>query len=189
MIIRIWEDMARKSSSNWSAAQHRFLRVLLGDSWTDSLPTSWQAILDAELVELQPGPTLIELPFDKLMHCATAYSPTSALEKAFCMLAGACLNRRFFITQRGYSGLAQWRVAKGHRVCILEGSAVPCILAEDSRSSRRLKKLTGLACDPRRSYWRYLGQAVVEGWMHRTREDIDGAIAAGEIHLRDWWLT
>ncbi|KAI1419219.1 HET-domain-containing protein [Xylaria sp. FL1777] len=82
-------------------------------------------------------------------------------------VARTILDRRFFLTEKGYIGLAPDDVNEGDMICALAGGRLPFILRDASTTSKRLGKSTDIP----RTY-KLVGDAYLHGIM-------DGEAVAG----------
>lgn len=83
----------------------------------------------------------------------------------------ACMGRRFFITRRGYMGLAPAASQKGDLVSVLLGGNIPFILRNNGQNHR------------------LIGQAYVHGIMAYEDDKMAEDIRNGRTRLQDFLLT
>jgi hypothetical protein len=81
----------------------------------------------------------------------------------------ACLNRRFFVTGRGFTGLAPAGARKGDLVCVLLGGNIPFIM-------RQLE-----------TYHQMIGQAYVHGIMAYIDDEMEG-VRKKRVEYEDFFL-
>jgi hypothetical protein len=72
-----------------------------------------------------------------------------------CSVMNGICNRRFFISEKGYIGLAPATAAPGDKIAILFGGNVPYILRRNEHESSETSELT----------WTFLGDSYVHGIM------------------------
>ena len=87
-------------------------------------------------------------------------NPGAAMFKAH--VSNMLRQRRFFITKKGYFGLAHQEVEVGDEVCVLVGCSVPVVLRFHERGQ-----------------YLFLGDAYVQGWMNG--EMLEGAGGEAEV--------
>lgn len=76
-------------------------------------------------------------------------------------VGAATLNRRFFVTEKGYFGLAPATTQPGDLVCILLGGKVPYIVRKtvDADAPNKI-------ADMHRTTYKFVGDAYVQGIMN-----------------------
>jgi len=83
----------------------------------------------------------------------------------------ACMNRRFFVTRKGYMGLAPATAQKGDLVCILFGGNIPFILRRVGPG------------------YELIGQAYVHGIMAYDDGEMEMDIKKKRIEVQDFFIT
>jgi hypothetical protein len=81
-------------------------------------------------------------------------SPKEVLEFDGSVMTATC-NRRFFISEKGYIGLAASNAAPGDKIAVLFGGKVPYILRRNEHESSEASETT----------WTFLGDSYVHGIM------------------------
>ena len=175
--VKVWEEFARARAKNRRTAYADFCHTIVGEAWTTDLPSSWS-------VFFQEGSKALHQR-TQAQHGFNEESEIPQSVKFFLFLTAACSNRRFFVTRKGHFGLGPARMLPGYHVCVLEGSAVPCVLRMPPTMTnvRRGTYESAANFDYERPH-HFIGQAVVHGMMRYDDDELQSDVDSGRVQLR-----
>jgi hypothetical protein len=162
LAFRSWELIAGEylGEEETSESRDAFNRALTADCWHVE-PTDWRKKI---------------VPRRK--------QPRDDEEKRYLStVENGCINRRFFVTEKGRFGLGPWNVKRGDAVCILLGGKTPFILRRCKDSTFETRRVLGSR--PLERCYKLVGEAFVDGLMYYEGSMKDD-VASGKI-LTDWF--
>lgn len=171
--LPIWDEFARHQLPNTKGLKVMFESLVLADIYDLQQNTSWSEWYVPQ--------------YNKKKKAAD--DDDNLVKQASRIMEDLCHRRRFFITMNGKLGIGPSATCIGDHVCILAGSAAPCLIRK-WRNAMRLFS-AGHLSDNRFDHTKphhLVGQVVLSGIMYTTESNIQERIEVGTIQPRDIWL-